>query len=504
MKAIIFPTTNTGDLAPLTSWIPEFLLPVVNKPIVEHLIELLVRHHIEEILLIVKHMPYETENYFGDGSRWGVRLSYSLLSSYRGITDALGRIEASKLEGSFLCLPADLVTDLDISDFINVQRQGQGDICLASTTIGPDQPKLQHATTEGLEAIDFYPLIMNGEAFKSFIKLGPHGVSPDVPNRLGREHDIVNTYCSPFNFQRVKSLADLVMVNRRALEGDFKSILIPGKAMKEGLWLGRNCRIHPNAKLEAPLLIGDHCNIQGGSSIGPGTVIGNQVIIDQGASVRDSLVLSNTYVGPLTEIKDALIKKNWMFQIPRMLHVHMGDDLILGDLEKRTLASKGERLLNLVLALFSLILVSPLLVTLFLYHLIFPSQKFFFSEKRLHTYGRMNLDGETTLQSFDLFLFRSGNRLIRKIPGLINVIRGDLNMVGVSPLTDEESRHLPEEWKDLRVNTPLGLFHLWELEVRDDLDWEEKMVMESYYAATRSTWWDLKIFFKALFAMMLG
>ncbi|MEI6155109.1 MAG: sugar phosphate nucleotidyltransferase, partial [Deltaproteobacteria bacterium] len=107
MKAIILPTTNTGNLSPLTSWTPEFLLPVVNKPIVEHLVELLARHHIEEILLIIKHMPYETEKYFGDGSRWGVRLSYSLLRNYRGITDALSRIEASKLEGPFLSLPAD-------------------------------------------------------------------------------------------------------------------------------------------------------------------------------------------------------------------------------------------------------------------------------------------------------------------------------------------------------------------------------------------------------------
>jgi len=492
MKAIILPTTNTGNLSPLTSWTPEFLLPVVNKPIVEHLIELLARHHIEEILLIIKHMPYETEKYFGDGSRWGVRLSYSLLRKYRGITDALSRIEASKLEGPFLSLPADLVTDLDISEFINVQRQGQGDVFLANTGDGSDRPELQCAAAEELQEIDLCPLIMTGETLQSLTGLAAPGACP-----------VVNTYRSPFNCQRITSLSDLVAVNRRVLEGHFKSILIPGRPVREGFWLGRHCRIHPGARLETPLLIGNHCNVQGGTSVGPGSVIGNHVIIDEGASVRDSLVLSRTYVGAYTEIKDALLKKNWMFQIPRMLHVYLGDDLILGDLDKKTLAAKSGRLINFALASVVLVLTSPLWAMLLFYHLIFPLKKFFHSEKRLR-YGRMNLDGKMAPQAFNLFLFRSSNRFIRKLPGLINVIKGDLNMVGVSTLDEEEFRHLPEEWREMRVNAPLGLFHLWELEGRGDLEWEEKMAMESYYAAERSTWWDMKIFGSALFTTMLG
>ena len=96
MKAIILPTTSTTDLAPLTYWIPEYLLPVVKKPVVEHLIELLARNQIKEILFILKHMPYETEKYFGDGSRWGLHFSYSLLGSYREIIDAITQIHEGK------------------------------------------------------------------------------------------------------------------------------------------------------------------------------------------------------------------------------------------------------------------------------------------------------------------------------------------------------------------------------------------------------------------------
>jgi len=502
MKAIILPTTNTGDLAPLTTWMPEFLIPVANKPVVEHLIELLARNHIQEILLIVKHMPYETERYFGDGSRWGVNLSYFPLGTYRGIADALNRLEASTREGTMLCLPADLVTDLDIAEFVNVARQGPWDICLADAGAGPDHHQLQEATAEELESLDSYPVLIKGKAFKSNILMEASGSRAGTAGGSGPEGGMAKAYRAPYNCHRIKSLAELAAANQLVLAGKFKSALIPGKLLKEGLWQGRNCQIHPAARLETPLLIGNHCNIMGGATIGPGSIIGDRVIIDQGASIRDSLVLSNTYVGPHTEIEKAIIKKNWMFQISRMLHVHMGDDLILGDLGKNTLEDRSIRLVNLTLALIIVILTAPIWFVMLFYNLIFPEKKLLFSQKRLQAYGPQGLGGETSPQTFDLFVFRSRNRFLSKIPGLINVIRGDLNLVGISPLDEEECRNLPDEWREMRAHAPLGLFHLWELEARNDLEWEEKMVIESYYAAARSTAWDMKIFCGAVLSAM--
>ena len=502
MKAIILPTTKTSELEPLTSWTPEFLLPVVNKPIVEHLIELLARHHIVDITLILKHMPYETELYFKDGSRWGVHLSYSLLGNYRGITDALGHIDSSKFDETFLCLPADIVTDLDISKFINVQSQGQWDICLANPGVGYDYLDLNEATSEDIQAIGLHPLIMTGEALKFLSKTKTPEASPSDPDLSGRKLKVANPNLFPFICHRITSLTDLYTANRCTLEGDFKSILIPGKKMRTGFWLGRHCRIHPGARLEGPLLVGDHCSIEAETTIGPGSIIGDHVIIDQGASVLDSMVLNHTYVGPHAEIKDTLLKKNWMFQIPSKLHVHLGDDLILGNLDRTILSSKIFRITNLALALAILALSSPLWAVLLIYHLIFSRKKFFLTEKRLRASGQVNLDGKMVPHTFSLFLFNSSNRLIRKIPGLINVIREDMNLVGVSALDEEEFSRLPDAWKDMRTNAPLGLFHLWELEKRDDLEWEEKMSMESYYAAERSIWWDIKIFVRAFFATM--
>jgi NDP-sugar pyrophosphorylase family protein len=489
LKAVILPTAKTADLAPLTSWFPEFLLPVVNKPIVEHLIELLTRHDVKEILLILKHRPYETEQYFGDGSRWGVHLSYSLLNSYRGIADVLGRVEASKLEGPFLCLPGDVVTELDISNFVNAHRQGRAPVSVAQALGGGGRVGVHPATIEEMRDLEGSPLIATREAFMLISK----GEATD-------RTVAVNLCETPGTLQRIQSPADLLRVNQQVLEGRFHGILIPGKMVEPGVWVGRHCQLHPGVRQEPPLLIGDHCNIQGGAAIGPGSVIGSRVIIDEGASVRGSLVLDLTYVGAHTEIKDAFVRKNWMLQIPSMLSVHLGDDLILGDLEKKSLSTQGRRLVNVALALLLLLLTSPLLAILFAYHLVFSSKRFLLVEKRLGGPGQVTLDGEIIPTSFDLYAFNSRNRLVRKLPGLINVIRGDLDLVGVSPLDEAEQRQLPEEWREMRAIAPVGLFHLWELEATGDLEWEEKMVMENYYAASRSLWGDVKILGKGLLA----
>ncbi|HOV88110.1 MAG TPA: NDP-sugar synthase, partial [Syntrophobacteraceae bacterium] len=333
MKAVILPTAKTEDLAPLTTWMPEFLLPVVNKPVVEHLIELLVRHGVKEILLVLKHMPYETEQYFGDGSRWGVRLSYSLLTRYRGIADALGRTESSRLEGPLICLPGDLVTDLDLCGFMDARCRGPGSIVSARPVARSSDPGLSGASAGEAQGPDACPLFISEEALPSVSALG-------IPGTPGSPGEGVSVYPVTCGYERIRSPADLVRVNRRVIEGGFKGILLPGREIEPGIWVGRHCRIHPRARLEAPVLIGSHCDIQAGSVVGPGSVVGDHVIVDEGASVQESVVLDRTYVGVHTRIHDALVRKNWMLQTPTMLEVYLVYFMIMADPEKGTLSTQ--------------------------------------------------------------------------------------------------------------------------------------------------------------------
>ena len=188
-----------------------------------------------------------------------------------------------------------------------------------------------------------------------------------------------------------------------------------------------------------------------------------------------------------------VINKNCMINVPRSITVVMGDDIILGDLDKKTIYSRVECLFNRVLALIILLLSSPIAFVLTLYHLIFPDKEYLYCEKSYSLGTRTELSGEMTPKIFCLYLFRSKRRLIHKLPGLINVIKGDLSLVGLSPITKEQLANLPEQWQSLRSQAPAGLFHPWEAEGRGERTLQEKLVMENYYAATRSLLGDLKI-----------
>ena len=498
MKAVILPTADTEALAPLTSWLPEFLLPVVNKPIAAHLIELLVQHELKEILLILKHMPFETEAYFGDGSRWGVNLSYSLIGTYRGVANALGHLDESRFEEPFLCLPGDVVADLDLSSFVKTGTGQRGEVFLARTSVGSHEAGLETLSREDLAVLDANPFIMTPEAFTLTKRLQPPSDPLEVcrvPSSLTLSVKVCEV---AGKLERIQSPVDLLKLNQRVLAGDFPGLIVPGRMAGEGIWVGRHTRIHPGVRLEAPMILGDHCNIQSGAVLGPGCVIGNQVIVDEGASVQDSLVLDRTYVGPHTDLRAVIVNKNWMLQVPSLLSVHLGDDLILGDLEKKTVTARGDRLLNLLLSLVLLVLTAPLAMVLYLYHLVHPSRQYFYSEKRFGAFDQKDFDGKLFARTFHLYAFRSSNRLVRKLPGLVNVIRGEMSLVGTSALDEGELRELPEEWRGMRASAPVGLFHLWELDPRQDLEWEEKMVIENYHAASRSLWGDLKILGRGL------
>jgi lipopolysaccharide/colanic/teichoic acid biosynthesis glycosyltransferase len=79
----------------------------------------------------------------------------------------------------------------------------------------------------------------------------------------------------------------------------------------------------------------------------------------------------------------------------------------------------------------------------------------------------------------------------------MNVIKGDMNLVGNAPLTREEVDSLKEEWETIRFQAPAGLFHLWEITGDKDSTWEEKVITDNYYATTRTFWGDIKILVKS-------
>ncbi len=427
MKAIIFPTDKSEKLGLLTAHIPEYLLPIVNKPIVEHLVELLVRNGIKDIILVVRHMHDETERYFGNGERWGVNISYSLEPEYCGINASLNRI-SSKLDESFLCMPGNVITNLDISGLIKSHESSNAGITISKQTNIDDTPFLSPLDrTE--EPNEFLPFIMTPQAlFKLSLNDKILNIKQAIAT-LVKYRTILNTYYSSCDFKAIQSLDDYWESNKHILKGYFKGIIIPGKELQKGIWIGRKTRIHPNVKMESPLLIGDYCKIRKESIIGEKTIIGNNVLVDQNAFVKESIILDNSYIGSHTEIKESIVWKKYLLNVPRFVKTFVMDDFILGNMERSIEVPVACKLFNIITASIIMALFLPVTFILYLYHLISPSKGFFETDEQSGNIEIIDLDGNRRPKSFNLYSFKCKFHFLHILPGLHNVIKEDKDLL---------------------------------------------------------------------------
>src|SRR4051812_27225102 len=130
MKAVIMAGGEGTRLRPLTSNVPKPMLPLVNRPMMEHVIDLLKRHGIDEIVVTVAFLANTIRTYFGDGSEFGVHIEYASEESPLGTAGSV-RNAMQHLSERFLVISGDVLTDIDLGRIIDFHDENK-----AFATIG--------------------------------------------------------------------------------------------------------------------------------------------------------------------------------------------------------------------------------------------------------------------------------------------------------------------------------------------------------------------------------
>lgn len=115
MKALVLAAGEGRRLRPLTLRQPKPMLPVAGKPVLEHVIALLRQHGVTDIAINLHHRPQAIVNYFGDGERFGVRITYSWEKRLLGSAGAVKKLARYFRDGAFFVVYGDLLTDLDLT-----------------------------------------------------------------------------------------------------------------------------------------------------------------------------------------------------------------------------------------------------------------------------------------------------------------------------------------------------------------------------------------------------
>src|ERR671912_2112394 len=122
MKAVIMAGGEGTRLRPLTSNAPKPMMPIVNRPMMEHIIQLLKQHGFDDIVVTVAFMANHIRNYFGDGSELGVRMVYATEETPLGTAGSV-RNAKDELDEPFLVISGDVLTDIDLSAIISFHEE---------------------------------------------------------------------------------------------------------------------------------------------------------------------------------------------------------------------------------------------------------------------------------------------------------------------------------------------------------------------------------------------
>jgi mannose-1-phosphate guanylyltransferase len=337
MKAIILVGGQGTRLRPLTTNTPKAMVPIANKPFMEHVFRHLKQYGIKDIVLAIGHLAQPIKDYFGDGSTFGINLSYSLEDTPLNTAGAVKNAQKYLDNESFMVLNGDIFTDLDLTDMIKHHRRNKATITIALTPVAdpcsyglvetgdkgeitrflekpsPDQitTNLINAGTYVLEAevLEHIPADTNFSfEYQVFPPLLEKGASLYAyPSEsywidIGKPHSYRN-----LNFDLLEGKISHYDFTRQLLTNPFgRNNIEPSAAISPPVVIGDNCHIGQNTRLNGPVVIGSGCQITEGVII-ENSIIWHNTVIEAGSVVKDSVIADNCHIGTCCLVTDSLI-----------------------------------------------------------------------------------------------------------------------------------------------------------------------------------------------------
>ena len=337
MKAMILAAGKGTRVRPITQTIPKPLIPILQKPVMEFLLELLRKHGFDQVMVNVSHLANEIESYFLDGQRFGVHIGYSfegrivegkLVGEALGSAGGLRRIQDFNpfFDDTFIVLCGDALIDLDLTAAVKYHRE-KGAIATIVTKSVPreDVPSYGVVVTdeEGrIKAFQEKPSVE--EALSTEINTGIYIFEPEIINYIpsNQKYDIGGElfpqlvemgapfYAVSMDFEWVDigKVPDYWHAIRGVLRGDIKNVPIPGTEVAPGIYTGLNVAVNwDKVDITGPVYIGGMTRIEDGAKIIGPSMIGPNCWVCEKTTVDNSVVFQYSRLGPGVRLVDKLV-----------------------------------------------------------------------------------------------------------------------------------------------------------------------------------------------------
>jgi mannose-1-phosphate guanylyltransferase/phosphomannomutase len=325
MKAVVMAGGEGTRLRPMTSGMPKPLLPIVNRPVMEHVLRLLRRHGFTEVVVTVQFLASLVRNYFGDGEELGMALTYATEEEPLGTAGSVKNAEAALADETFLVISGDALTDIDLTRLVAFHRDKKAlvTVCLTRVadplefgiTIVDDEGRVQRFLEKPTwgqvfsDTVNTGIYVMEPEVFNYVAAGEPVDWSGEVLPRLIEEGRAVYGYVADGYWEDIGTLQSYHKAQADVLEGRVQ-VDIDGFEMSPGVWVAEGAEVDPDAKLKGPLYVGDYAKVEAGAELREYTVLGSNVVVRSGAFLHRAVVHDNVFVGQQANLRGCVVGKN--------------------------------------------------------------------------------------------------------------------------------------------------------------------------------------------------
>ena len=328
MKAVIMAGGEGSRLRPLTCNRPKPMVPIANKPVMEHIIELLKKYGIRDIAVTLQYMPEIIKDYFSDGSEFGVNLKYFTEDVPLGTAGSVKNAE-NFLDETFIVISGDALTDINLDKALEFHKKSSA---IATLVL----KKVENPIEYGVVVTDRIGRITRflekpswGEVFSDTVNTGIYVLAPEVlsyikPNqRFDFSKDLfpilLNQNKPMYGFVTddywcdIGDLEAYVSVQNDILDKKV-DIQIDAIEIRQGVWVADGAIVSKEAIIKPPVIIGKNSVIRGGSSIGSYCIIGEGSHIDEGSSIKKSILSKGCVIKSKTQLRGCVLCNKVQFK----------------------------------------------------------------------------------------------------------------------------------------------------------------------------------------------
>ena len=334
MRAVLMAGGSGTRLRPLTCDLPKPMVPILNRPIAEHIVNLLKRNGINEIIATLFYLPDVMRDYFQDGSDFGVQMTYAVEEDQPLGTAGCVKNISDLLDDTFLVISGDSVTDFDLQEAVKFHKAKGSKATLVLTRV-PNPIEFGVVITDEENRIRrFLEKPSTSEIFSDTVNTGTYILEPEVLDYLpdNQESDF-SKELFPLLLEKGEPMFGYIAdgywcdvghldAYREAQYDALHQKVVVDYAYKEdspGVWIGQNTNIDSSAQIHPPVLIGSNCRIGARTVLEPGTVVGDNVTIGTDADLKRPIIWNGAIIGDEVHLRACTIGRG--ARVDRRSHI---------------------------------------------------------------------------------------------------------------------------------------------------------------------------------------